>query len=565
MIRQFLVLLTCSWAFWGCGNGEKEIAENTKKVFKYNQHEGLTSLDPALAKNQANVWAVTQLYNGLFEFNEDLSVHPCLVKTWKVSDDGLTYTFEIRDDIYFHNNEVFPNGKGRQVTAEDFVYSFRRIVDKKTASSGSWVFNDKVLKDKNGNISESSFEATSRTQLKIRLRKPFPPFLQILSMPYTYVVPKEAIEFYGKDFGRNPVGTGPFTLKENDWDEGTSLTMRKNKNYWRRDNNYNQLPYLDIIQINFIADKTQEFLTFKQGKLDLVAGIDPNTVDQLLNKKGEIKDEILSKFNVQQVPYLNTEYIGFQLDPSRYNDPNHPFLNKKVRQAMSYAINREELVSFLRNNLGVPGNGGFVPTALPSFDSGTVKGYHFNEKKAKQLLKEAGFSEGKNFPEVTLYTNPVYAVMMEYLQRQWKAVLGIKIKVDVNNFTLHQEIVDNSKALLFRGSWLGDYPDEENYLSCFYSENFSPVGPNKTHFKNKKFDGLFEIVHQEKNKWKRHELFHQLDQMVMDECAVIVLFYDEVMRITQKDVAGLTANPMNIIHLEWVDFAEENIQPVAEK
>jgi len=569
MVRQISLLLALLFLITACGsdsNRNRAEEDTSLKIFKYNQHEGLSSLDPAQAKNQANIWVASQLYNGLFEFTEDLSVHPCLAKSWKVTDNGKLYKINIRNDIYFHDNPAFEKGIGRKVTAYDFEYSFKRILNYESGSSGSWIFSDKLERDANGNYTDESIKALDDFTLQIKLNKPVNTFLQILAMPYTFVVPKEAVALYGKDFGRNPVGTGPFTLNPEEWDQGTSLILRKNNKYWRTDNNMQPLPKLDIVEVSFIADKTQEYLTFLQGNLHFIAGVDGNTIEHILEKDGDVKPSILERYKVQKMPYLNTEYLGFQLDKSKYKNKKHPLLNIKVRQALSYAINRKELISFLRNNLGIAGTEGFVPFALPAHHKGSVRGYSFDPQKAKKLLVEAGFPEGKNFPEITLYTNPLYSLMIEYLQRQWKNILHIDINIELNTFIKHQELVDNGKAQFFRGAWLGDYPNEENYLTCFYSPNFSPTGPNKTHYTNAQFDVLFEQVQQEQNSWARYELFHQMEQLVLDDCAVIVLFYDEVLRIMQKNIVGLEPNSMNYLRLERVDFVDEEIKtPVAEK
>ena len=567
MIRQIGVLIALIVSLSACNSNSNEQSKdesNELKIFRYNQHEGLSSLDPAQAKNQANIWLTSQIYNGLFEFTEDLAVHPCIAKSWTVSDDGKLYLIDIREDVYFHDNVAFKDSLGRQVTAHDFEYSFKRILNHETGSSGSWIFSDKLERDENGNYSEESIKAIDKFRLKIRLKKAIPSFMQILAMPYAFVVPEEAVNYYGNDFGRNPVGTGAFILSPNEWDEGTSLILRKNNKYWRKDNNFKPLPYLDVVQISFIADKTQEYLTFLQGKLDFISGVDGNTIEHILEKNGSVKEDILKRYNVQKMPYLNTEYLGFQLDPSKYKNKNHPLLNIKVRKALSYAINRKELVSFLRNNLGIAGTEGFVPFALPAHHKGSVIGYDFDEKKAKELLADAGFPEGKGFPTIRLYTNPIYSLMIEYLQRQWKNVLNIDVEIELNTFVKHQELVDNSNANFFRGAWLGDYPNEENYLTCFYSNNFSPTGPNKTHYVNNEFDRLYEAVQHEQNSWKRFELFHQMEQLVLDDCAVIILFYDEVLRILQKNVTGLEPNSMNYLRLERVDFINNPVEPLAE-
>ncbi len=554
MLRQFYAALMLLVLFTACGEGDKERSTAGSKVFRYNMAEGLSSLDPAYARNQANVWAVTQLYSGLFELSNDMYTVPNLVDTWDISGDGKTYVFHLKKGVHFHDHEVFADGKGRELKAEDFVYSFKRIVDPKTASTGAWIFSDKVMRNADGSYAENWVEATGDYSLTIRLKEPFGPFLEVLSMPYTYVVPREAVEKYGKDFRVHPVGTGPFAFKS--WNEGNSMILLKNENYWRSDENGVKLPYMDAIQVSFINDRNQELLTFQQHKLDFMSGVQANSIDKILNKDGSIKDEFSGTFEVQKVPYLNTEYIGFQMDKSKYEDQNHPIFDKRFRQAMNYAINREEMIAFMLNNLGKPGTSGIIPPAVAAFNAEKVRGYTYNPKKAEELLKSAGYPGGKGLPQIELYTTAQSKPFVEYLQKQWAAV-GIDVAIHINQAAQHQELIDNSKVNFFRGSWLGDYPDAENYLSLFYSGNFSPAGPNKTHFKNARFDELYEKARKETEGFKRYDIYSEMEKIIIEEAPVIVLFYDEVLRLTQNNLANLETNPMNVLKLERANFYDK--------
>ncbi len=529
-----------------CSEGGK--SKTDKKVFRYNQAEALTSLDPAFARNQANIWATTQLYNGLVELDQELKTGPAIAKSWEISEDGKTYTFHLRDDVYFHDSEVFPEGKGRKVRAQDFAYSFRRIVDPATASTGAWVFNDKVLTDATGAISDTAFVAVNDSTFRVYLQAPFIAFLEILTMPYAYVVPQEAVNQYGKDFRAKPVGTGPFRFKL--WDEGNAIVMLRNPNYWKRDTAGVQLPYLDAVQVSFITDKKSEFLTFMQGKLDFMSGIKEGSRDLILNPDGTVQDDFKDKFTVQKVPYLNTEYIGFQLDPAKLKDATPALQDKRVRQALNYAINKKEMIAYFRNNIGIPGHSGMVPPSLPSYNDSLVRGYSYNPSKAIALLQAAGFS-AQNPLQLRLSTVQEHKELAEYMQKKW-AEVGAVVQIDINQAPAHQETVDNGRAAFFMKSWLGDYPDAENYLALFYSKNFSPAGPNKTHFSNAAFDRLYEQAKLERDIKKRWQLYQQMDQIVVEESPVIVLFYDEVVRLTQHNIKGLKANPMNTLNLERV-------------
>ncbi len=558
MLRQFgTYLLAAAVLLGGCTAADTATEHENMKVFRYNQAEGLSSLDPAFARNQANVWAATNLYNGLFRLNEDMYPEKDLAEAWEVSEDGTTYTFTLRRGVYFHDSEVFEGGKGREVTAHDFVYSFKRILDPATASTGAWIFSDKVKRNAAGTgYDENWIEAIDDHKLVLRLDKPFAPLMEIFTMPYTCVVPKEAIDKWGKDFRKHAVGTGPFKLKT--WDEGNSLVMVKNEKYFKQDSNGKPLPYLDAVLVSFIQDRNQELLSFQQGKLDFMSGLQATSVDLVLDKNGEVRNELKGRFVVQKVPYLNTEYIGFQLDKSAYKDTNHPVLDKRFRQAMNYAINREELVKYVYNSLGTPGTGGMIPPAIKYFKEKGVKGYTYDAAKAEALLKEAGFPGGKGLPTIKLYTTVQSKQMVEFLQKQWQAV-GIPVEIEINMTPTHQELIDNSKVNFFRGSWLADYPDAENYLALFYSQHFSPNGPNKTHFVNKTYDSLYVKARYESEGFNRLDLYHKMDEIIVEEAPVIVLFYDEVLRLTQSNVIGLEPNAMNILDLEQANFMEGGV------
>ncbi len=552
MIRTLLFLLGLTLVISSCGGGsssESDGKTDKLKIFRYNQTGGLTSLDPAFANKRSNIWATTQIYNGLFSFSDDLDVHPEVAKEWTISEDGKMYTFTIRDQVRFHDNKCFSatNGRGREVKASDFVYTFRRVL---TTGTGAWIFNDKLLRGPDGNISDTCFVTVDDYSFRIHLEKRFPAFLQILAMPYCYVVPKEAVDVYGEDFRANPVGTGAFKLQN--WDEKNNLRMVKNEDYWKKDKEGKDMPYLDAILVTFIENRNQEFNTFEEGDLDFIANLSEASRDQILEKNGEIKEQFNSKYSVEKVPYLNTEYVGFNVQAKEGN----PFTNLKLRQALSHAIDRKALISFIRNSLGTPGDYGVVPSALPSFDSTKVKGYPFSLRKAQELLKEAGYPSGEGLPRLKLYTYTSDKELAEFLQSAWKAI-GVKVDIEPNQFATHQEMVDNGKVNLFRGSWLGDYPDAENYLAMFHSKNFAPNGPNKTRFSDPEFDRLFEEAHESDNLFTRYEDYLKMDQIVMNNAPIIVLYYDEVLQLTQPWVVGLKADPMNNLILEKVDIKRE--------
>ena len=523
-----------------------------RRVFRYNQPEALSSLDPAFARNQANSWAVSQLFNGLMELDSTLLPVPALARRYSISPDGRRYTFVLRPDVRFHDSDVFADGKGREVRAVDFVFSFKRILDAATASSGGWIFRGKVLEKPDGSISDTAFVAVNDSTLRIHLKEPFIPFLGILTMPYAYVVPHEAVAKYGKDFREHPVGTGPFRFKI--WDEGNVLLYERNFHYWRRDHQNRQLPYLDAVAVSFLPDRKTEFLTFMQGKLDFLSGIRAGSRDLIMHPDGTIREDFKGKFTVQKAPYLNTEYLGIQLDSANLTGEQavqgRALRDKRVRQALNYALNKPEMLTYLLNRVGHAGTSGFVPTALPSFSEKEVPGYTFQPQKARQLLRAAGYGPQRPL-KLRLSTVQERKEIGEYLQKQW-ADVGVQVQIDINQSAAQQDLVDNGRVAFFAKSWLGDYPDAENYLALFYSPNFSPAGPDKTHFKNAAYDQLYDEARRTQDVTKRTALYQAMDRIVVEESPVISLYYDEVVRLTQNNVRGLTPNPMNQLLLERV-------------
>lgn len=515
-------------------------SKNNNNIFHYNEATGIPTLDPAFAKNQSIMWAVHQIYNTLVEVDSNLNIKPSLAKSWDVSEDNLTFTFHLRTDVQFQNSPVFFNNIGRKLNAGDVAYSLRRITDPSTASSGAWIFNDKV------NI-KNGFNVINDSTFQLNLIKPFQPILGILSMQYCSVIPKEAVDKYGKDFRSHPCGTGPFQLLA--WDEGQTMILIKNKQYFEKDRSGVRLPYLDGIRITFLDNKATEFLQFQQHRLDFIKDIDPSFKDELLSKKGELRKQWKDKIKLIKQPFLNIEYLGILQDSANDLVKNSFLKNKKVRQAINYAIDRKKMILYLRNSLGIPAESGFVPAGLPSFDTSKVKGYTFDPSRSLQLLREAKFPTGEESPIIKMITIPLYADLGSFIANELLQV-GIKVQVEIVQKSLLIEQTSKSEALFFRGSWIADYPDAENYLSVFYSRN--PAPPNYTRYKNKAFDKLYEAALIEKNDMNRMKLYQEADQLVINDSPVIPLWYDMVVRMIQPEVLNFKANSLDLLELRIV-------------
>lgn len=532
ILSIFTVLLT----LFSCS--KKAETERDHLVFRYNEHGNIPTLDPAFARNPQAIWPDNQLYNGLVQLDDSLNIQPDIAKSWTIDDSTNTYTFQLRNDVYFHQNIAFAKMDEkekprytRKVVADDFVYSFDRLTDEKVASSGSWVLNY-----------VEKYWADNDHTFAIKLKQPFPAFLGLLSMRYCSVVPWEAVEYYGNDFRRNPVGTGPFQFKM--WEENVKLVFRKNPLYFERDENGERLPYLEAVSITFLPDKQSEFLQFAQGKLDFISGLDNSYKDELLTARGKLQPKYQDLAYMITGPYLNTEYLGFFLGAD-----TPEIQSKALRKAINYGFDREKMVTYLRNGMGIPAVHGFIPKGLPGYTE--IEGHTYQPEKAKELIAQYKAETGDTQPEITIGTNSQYLDLCEYVQRELEK-LGIQVTIDVMPPSTLRQMKSSGELDIFRASWIADYPDAENYLSLFYSPNFTPNGPNYMHFKNATYDSIYERSLTISDIDKRKLLYTQMDSIIVAEAPVVPLFYDMAVRFVNKKVSGLGINPQNFLVLKRV-------------
>ncbi len=527
---------------FSCENPENENDKRT--IFNYNEKNGVTSLDPAAASNFENIGPVNQLFNGLVQMDDELNVIPCIAKNYVLSKDGLCYTFYLRSDVYFHDNVCFEGGKGRRVVAHDFEYSFNRLFDSKVSSATTLL--DKI--DRSEKTNYKGFVAVNDSTFQIYLTEPFSTFINILTMKYFSVVPFEAIDYYKLDFRKNPVGTGPFVFKI--WDEGSKLILLKNPDYFERDEKNVRLPYLDAVTVSFIKDRETAFMELLNGKFDMVSGADAFNINEVLDKEGNLRDLYQKKFYLQKQTYLKTDYIGILVDQSLPLVKNSPLKLRAIRQAINYAFDREKLIKYLRNNLGKAAQSGFIPPGMKSYDSVQVRGYSYRPDKVNELLKEAGFPEGKGLPELTLHVTDNSKEQVEFIQSQL-AENKIKVSISIEKPSVLRQAVNSCEYTLFKKSWIADYADEENFMSLFYSKNFAPQGVNFFHFKNDEFDQAYEKAQKTNDKEEKIRLYQKMDRLIMEDAPVIPLYYDEVIRLVNHRIKNFSTNPMNLLNLKY--------------
>lgn len=527
---SFIGLILLGQIIVGCSSSP---AEDSRMVFRYNESGSVTSLDPAYAADLETMWIINQLYDGLVQLDQNLIVQSNIADSWNISEDGLSYTFQLRKGIVFPKNDHFPS---RSVIASDFVYSFNRIIDPIIASPGQWIF--KNVRDGN------PFEAPNDSTLVIHLQKPQGSFLQMLTTSYASLVRPEAVEKFGKDFRNHPDGTGPFKLAF--WEEQVSMVLHRNAEYWMRDPlTGKNLPFLDAVQIDFLKDAFAEYQGFISGKYDFMSGIDAAYIDQLLTSEGKLKDEWKSNIHLENVPFIKTDYIGFYLGGEK-NITN----DLRYRQMLSLTIPRKELCAKLRNNIIVPADQGFVPALLKS-NSTIHPNLQLDRERAKKLQSALEQAWGQPLPTITLTVTPEYSDIFEYLQHEWQKQ-GIPITIATLQSGSFKEKVAKGQVMAFRKNWLADYPDGENFLQVFTQELFSPNGPNYTHFYNPIWENDYLSAKKESDINQRKKHWQELDSSLMNELPIVPLYHDQVLHFVSNKIDFWSINGINMLDLTQV-------------
>jgi oligopeptide transport system substrate-binding protein len=568
---SIIILLTA------CQNQKKEFVFTEAKggrfyggTFRYNEEEYLKSLYPLNVTEVTAHRIAEQIYEGLVKFDDStLAVLPCIAKSWDISADGMKYTFHLRNNVFFYDDDCFENNIGRKVTAHDFKYCFDRLCYNNPAENqGFWIFKDivhganeyyaKTETNKNDFSGVSGIVAIDDTTLQIQLIQPYAVFLARLGLIFTKVYPKEAVEKYGSEMRLHCVGTGPFFIKKILDNQVVFLT--KNKKYWAKDEYGNQLPFLENIKVTFIHEKKTELQEFVAGKSDLVYKFPLEMIDEIIDINTNLKPAY-QKFQLQFLPSMSLQYYGF-LHQGKI------FHNKAVRQAFCYAVDRVKLCKYTLKNSGFPAIYGMVPPGTGTYDPTLVKGYTYQPEKARKLLAEAGYPNGKNFPKVTLQLNSGGSrntQVAEAIKKMIEETLNIKIELLMIPWAQHTEAVEAAKADFFRLGWIADYPDAENFLNLFHSKHVPKDTTEKTYinsyrYKNSEYDAIFNNAITITNETERNLMYAKADQKAIDDAVVLPNYYDIDFRILQSNVRNCPQNAM-----EYRDFSEVYFLPTKHK
>ncbi len=569
---MFGTLLSGVLLFMACGGSTKNEAESLTPaqgdryyggIFRMNEVENFKSLYPLNVTEVTSHRITNQIYEGLVGFSQtDLTIVPMLAERWDVDSTYTSFTFYLRKGVKFHDSDVFPDGKGREVTAKDFKYTFTKLCESNATNQGSWVFAGRVKG------CEEYFASTANGQplpdgvtgvqviddytLKIELNRTFTGFLNMLALPYTAVFPKEAVDKYGAEMRVKTVGTGPFFIKE--VNEGNYVILDKNTNYWGKDSLGNQLPYLNGIKVTFIKDRKSELLEFDNGKIDLLYRLPLELTSDIVTADDQLQPAY-QKYQLQVRPSLAVQFYGFQHMGDLFN-------NKDLRIAFTYAIDKESIVNYTLKGSGIAATNGIVPPGVPGYDYKAIRGYGYDPAKAREYMAKAGYPEGKGFPKLTLQINSGGGhneQVAEAILKMLKENLGIEVEMNIVPFAQHLELVETGKSQFWRYGWVADYPDAENFLNLFYSKHIPATMAERSYlnsyrYKSAAFDSVFEQAAITVDPDQRELLYLKADQIMIDDAAVIPIYYYKDHRLLQAKVKNFPQNSMEYRNLRDVYF-----------
>jgi peptide/nickel transport system substrate-binding protein/oligopeptide transport system substrate-binding protein len=473
------------------------------------------TLDPALVTDAYGGTIVRQIFDGLVQFDANLKPIPALAEFWEASRDGRTWTFALRQGVKFHN--------GREVTAQDIVYSFTRLLNSTKPLPVAEIFQhiQGAKEFREGSApSVRGLQAQDRYTLRMVLAEPLAPLLIVLGLANAAVVPQEEVEKPGGDFGHAPVGTGPFKFVR--WQPNQEIVLAANDHY------YGGRPFLDAVVFKImVGTKLEEiFAEFLKGNLEET--IIPS--GKLAEVRGNLHYRQYQHFHK---PTLSLLYLGF-------NTQMKPFDDRRVRQAFNYAVDKKVIVREIARMGHVPAVGA-LPPWLSGYDP-DLQGYDYNPGKARELLAEAGYPNGTGLPVVQLWSNQQAESTQAELAAYRRYLVDIGVRVEIHfapDWRTFRVGLEQGRFPMFRLVWLADIPDPDNVLFPLLHST-SPT--NRLFYRNPRVDQLLEQTRKELDEVQRITSYREVERIVMHDAPWITQHYNILEFLYQPYVQGVEIN-----------------------
>jgi ABC-type transport system substrate-binding protein len=553
------------------------------KIFYHYRTSEEKSTDPHKQFDAASALLVRSLYDTLLQYHylkRPYEMEPALLEKMPEKKEGSTYTFTLRKGVLFHDNACFPNGKGRELNADDVIYSIKRFADANindrsySLAQGRIVGLDDFREQSKKLAKAFDYDKIEVAGLKkvdtytftIQFVNDSPLNLYPLAASVMSIVPKEAVQKYGDDFDKNPVGTGPFAMKTYAR-RGTTILV-KNPHYWETYPTAGEaadqaagllaaankkLPLVDEVHLPLIEEPQPAMLKFKSGQIHWVAVNRDDfqaMIDRLDNKQFKLKPAFENQFNLYYAPSLSSTYLKFS-----FQDPVVG-KNKALRQAIAAAIDYEGYINLMLNGRGYASQS-VVPIEIAGAerDSGSTW-YKTDVELAKKKLAEAGFPEGKGLPELTIEyrnTDKNTRQLFEYIRNDL-AKVGIKVKGNFQTFSNFLQKTEKGNYQMADAGWNADYPDPENFYALLYGPNKAPL-PNDGNFENARYDELYLKMKDMPNGPDRFKLITEMDAIIKEEVPYVLLYNQILAGLLQKDVQNFKRHMMDEYPYKYFDIA----------
>ena len=548
-----ILLLVASAFLFSCkDNGNGKFSKKNGGTFVMAENTEVGSIYPVSITNQVEALIVTQIHESLVKLDaKTLEVIPGLAEKWELSNDGKIITFHLTKGAHFQDDKCYKDGKGPEITSKDIKFTIEHLA---TKTEDNYQFNT-ILKDRLTGVNDF-FEkkSTSISGLKIiddhtfslELVNPSLSFMKLLANPAVSIINEIAIKAYGKDL---KTGAGPFMYDISSSKE--KIVLVKNPNYFLKDSAGCKLPYLDTVIVQLMPSIEDGLSMFENGKIDLINTLPSLRVKDVVEKN--IKEFVSHppKSLLQREPEMLSQFYIF-------NTKQKPFDNVKVRQAINYAIDKEKLVDNVLQGQAIGAAiYGITPNTFAGYNIKNIKGYNLDIEKAKQLLSEAGFPNGKGFPEVRILVNSGNSrnssVAVE-LQKQLKANLNINVNFESLPNNQKYELQMHGKSDIYRDAWVADFSSPESFLSLFNgdgvpSDSSLASFPNTSRYQNATYDLYFKKGRDSNIKDTSYAYFMKAEQVLINDAVIIPLWYEGSYRLLTNNIKGLNLNAMRYYDL----------------